>query len=138
MLQPNNFALLFTVLLLAVTTYFLLGSVPLLILKHDNPIDSRFIRSFYVTYYKFAFVVALATASSYTLAGRMVFAVGAGLIALISFLLRRNFIPRMDQLGAQIHNNNLVAIPAFRKIHKSAILINLTQLLVILSSLKWF
>ena len=38
MLQPNQFALLFTVALLAITAYFLLGSVPLLILKHDNPV----------------------------------------------------------------------------------------------------
>ena len=32
MIQPNNIALLFTVALLAVTAYFLLGSVPLLVL----------------------------------------------------------------------------------------------------------
>ena len=48
-LQPQMLALLFTVILLAVTTYFLLGSIPLLTLKHDNPMDSRFIRSFYIT-----------------------------------------------------------------------------------------
>lgn len=138
MIQPNNIALLLTVVMLAVTTYFLLGSVPLLILKHDNPIDSRFIRSFYITYYKIAFVAATATAVSYSLAGRVAFAVGAALIAVLTLALRRNFIPRMDQLGAQIQDKDLVAIPAFRKIHKSAILINLAQLLVLLSSLKWF
>ena len=45
-LEPKTIALFFTVVLLAVTTYFLLGSVPLLTLKHDNPIDARFIKSF--------------------------------------------------------------------------------------------
>jgi hypothetical protein len=61
MLQPNQFALFFTVALLAITAYFLLGSVPLLILKHDNPVDSRFIRSFYITYFRMAFVAAVGT-----------------------------------------------------------------------------
>ena len=61
-LQPQMLALLFTVILLAVTTYFLLGSIPLLTLKHDNPMDSRFIRSFYITYFRLA-LIALALLS---------------------------------------------------------------------------
>lgn len=38
-------ALFFTVALLVTTAYFLMGSVPLLILKHDRPKDSRFVRA---------------------------------------------------------------------------------------------
>ena len=53
-MQPESFALLFTVAMLAVTAYFLLGSIPLLVLRHDNPMDARFIRSFYITYYRIA------------------------------------------------------------------------------------
>jgi hypothetical protein len=43
-------ALCCTVALLVVTAYFLMGSVPLLILKHDTPLDARFVRGFYNTY----------------------------------------------------------------------------------------
>lgn len=133
--QANLAALFFTVALLAVTAYFLLGSVPLLVLKHDNPVDSNFIRSFYITYYRIAFLTAVGTAASYAFAGRTVFAVGAALIALLTWLLRSHFIPRMDRLGSQILAADMVAIPAFRKIHKTAISINLVQLLVIVGSL---
>ena len=63
MLNANHAALFFTVAMLAVTTYFLFGSIPLLILKHDNTMDSKFIRSFYITYFKFAIVVATAATS---------------------------------------------------------------------------
>ena len=35
-------ALIFTVALLVTTAYFLMGSVPLLILKHDTVLDARF------------------------------------------------------------------------------------------------
>lgn len=138
LLEPQSFALLFTVVLLAVTTYFLLGSVPLLILKHDNPMDSRFIRSFYITYFRIALIAAVATCFSYALAKRPALAFGAAGIALLTVLLRKHLITRMDQLGAQIQANELVAIPAFLKMHKSAILINCSQLLVILMSLTAF
>ena len=135
LLQPHAMALFFTVALLAVTAYFLLGSVPLLVLKHDNPVDARFIRSFYLTYYRIALVAAVGTAISYALAGRPAFAAGAGGIAALTLVLRGKFIPMMDQLAPQIQTREIMAIPAFRKIHKSAILINTTQLLAILGSL---
>ena len=137
-LQPSQIALFFTVALLVVTAYFLLGSVPLLILKHDNPMDSKFIRSFYLTYYKIALFVATAATASFAIAGRPAFAAGAATIAIVTWVLRRRFIPMMDELGTQIRSEDLIAIPAFRKIHKSAILINLTQLMAILGSLGFF
>lgn len=138
MLQPNQLALVSTVALLAVTTYFLLGSIPLLILKHDDPVDARFIRSFYITYYRIALVTAIVATASYALAGRPALAAGAATIATLTWVLRGRLIPRMDLLGTQIHANDIVAIPAFRKTHQSAILINLVQLLVIVSSLASF
>jgi len=70
-------ALVFSVILLVITAYFLMGSVPLLILKHDTPMDSRFVRGFFNTYYLAAMLTASATAVSYAVAGRLVFAVGA-------------------------------------------------------------
>ncbi len=135
LLQPQTIALFFTVALLAVTAYFLLGSIPLLTLKHDNPVDARFIRSFYITYYKIALTTAVGTTISYTLAGRNVFATGAAIIAILTLLLRNKFIPMMDLLAPRIAANQVDAIAAFRKIHKSAILINTSQLLAILGSL---
>ena len=52
----NNTALFFTVAMLMVTAYFFLGSVPLLVLKHDNPVDAKFVRAFYNMYYRIALV----------------------------------------------------------------------------------
>lgn len=135
-LPPQTIALFFTVALLAVTAYFLLGSVPLLVLKHDNPVDASFIRSFYTTYYRIALITALGTAICYALAGRTALALGASGIALLTLLLRARFIPMMDQLAPQIQANEAFAIPAFRQLHKSAILINTGQLLAILGSLS--
>lgn len=137
-LEPKTLALFFTVVLLVVTAYFLLGSVPLLTLKHDDPVDSRFIRSFYITYFRIALIAAVATTASYAMAGRPALAMGAVTIALLTVVMRSRLISRMDLLGAQIQANEAVAIPAFHKIHKSAILINTIQLVAILGSLGSF
>jgi hypothetical protein len=137
MLNANHAALFFTVAMLAVTTYFLFGSIPLLILKHDNTMDAKFIRSFYLTYFKFAIVVATAATVSYALAARPLLTLEAATMATLTLLLRFKFIPKMAQFGAEIHeNNNLMAIPEFRKIHKTAILLNATQLITVLGSLS--
>ena len=128
-------ALIFTVALLVTTAYFLMGSLPLLILKHDTPMDSRFVRGFYNTYYLAAMSTAGATALSYAIAGRFALAVGPAALALLSVLSRRKVIPKMDALRAQIEGSDSAAILAFRRMHIAAILINLAQLVVIVWTL---
>jgi hypothetical protein len=131
-------ALFFTVALLVSTAYFLLGSVPLLILKHDTPMDSRFVRGFFNTYYLAAMFIAGAAAFSYALAGRVVFAMGAAALAALAITLRRKIIPKMDSLRAQIQASGIEVIPEFRRMHWIAILFNLGQLVLIVCSLLIF
>ena len=128
-------ALFFTVALLVTTAYFLLGSVPLLVLKHDTPLDSRFVRGFFNTYYLVAIFTASATAASYMLAGRPIIAGGAAAVALLAAVMRRKVIPKMDSLRTQIQDGVAIAISAFRRIHVTAILVNLAQLVLIVLSL---
>ncbi|MET3182256.1 hypothetical protein [Variovorax sp. NFACC29] len=124
-------ALFFTVALLVTTAYFIMGSIPLLVLKHDTPLDARFVRGFFNIYYVAAFVTASATALSFATAGRLWIAAGAAVLAAISVVLRRKVIPKMDALGAQIQSNYMDAIPGFRRTHVIAILINIAQLAAI-------
>jgi hypothetical protein len=135
-MTPAMFAALaFTVALLVTKAYFIMGSIPLLILKHDTPLDARFVRGFFNIYYVAAFITAGATALSYAVAGRPGLAAGAAVLALIAVVLRKNVIPKMDSLGAQIQSNYMDAIPGFRRTHIIAILINIVQLAVIVCSL---
>ena len=133
--MAHSAALLFTVAMLMVTAYFLLGSLPLLILKHDNPVDAKFIRAFFSMYYRLALVTALGAAVSYALSGRSGFAAGAAANAGLMWVLRGQFIPRLVALESRIKTEDLLAIPAFRQMHKTAILINLGQLVAILAGL---
>ena len=124
-------AFFFTVAMLFTTAYFLLGGLPLLILKHDAPLDARFIRRFFEVYYKAIFWAALGGAASYALWGRIALAVGAAAIAVIATLLRMRFLPVMQKLGTQIEANDDMAIQRFRRMHMAALLINFTLLVVL-------
>ena len=128
-------ALFFTVALLVTTAYFIMGSIPLLILKHDTPLDARFVRAFFNVYYVAAFVTATGTAISYALAGRPGIALGAAALALMAVALRKKILPKMDLLGSQIQSADLNAIPGFRRTHVTAIGINIAQLVVIVWTL---
>ena len=128
-------AMLFTGALLMTTAYFVIGSVPLLILKHDTPMDARFVRGFFNTYYLAAMCTAGAAAVSYGLAGRLAFAAGAAVLALLATTLRRKVIPQMDALRTQIEGDGARAIATFRRIHVTAILINLVQLALVVGTL---
>ncbi|MES2939733.1 MAG: hypothetical protein V4864_18765 [Pseudomonadota bacterium] len=123
-------ALASTVALLVTTAYFILGSIPLLVLKHDTPLDARFVRGFFNIYYKAALIAAAATSVSYALAGRPALAAGAAGLALLALVLRRMIIPKMEVLGTQIQAD-MDAIPGFRRTHMTAIAINIAQLAAI-------
>jgi hypothetical protein len=112
--------------------------VPLLILKHDNPMDGNFIRVFFNLYYRMTALVGTAAALSYAFTDRAWFAVGAAFIAALSVCLRRTIIAKMDLIRAQIPTYNLEAIPEFRRIHLIAVLISLAKLIAVICSLMVF
>jgi hypothetical protein len=131
-------AMIFTVVLLVTTAYFIMGSIPLLVLKHDTPLDARFVRGFFNIYYVAAIGAASAAAISYAFAERPVLFSGAAGLALLAAVLRKKVIPKMDALGARIQTNDIESIPGFRRIHVVAIAINIVQLVVIVWSLTAF
>jgi hypothetical protein len=100
--------------------------------------DAKFIRAFYNTYYRIAFFTAVGAALSYALSARPGFAVGAAAIAGVAWVLRSKFIPQMALLESQIQVDDVAHIPVFRKIHKTALMINFAQLAAILGSLGSF
>jgi hypothetical protein len=128
---PVYASFFFTVILLVTTTYFLLGGLPLLVLKHDMPLDAWFVRGFFNVYYRAAFWAALGAALSYASWGRFAFAAGATVLLVVSVLLRRRLLPVMQHLGGQIEANAEGAIRRFRRVHGAALLINLAQLVVL-------
>lgn len=127
----------FTVALLVTTAYFLMGGLPLLTLKHDTPLDARFVRGFFNVYYRAAFWTSLGAFVSYMLWGRYPFAIGVAVNACVVALLRKHLLQAMQQLGAQIEASGSSAIRHFRRVHSAALSVNLVQLVAIVWGLLW-
>jgi len=77
-------ALVSTVLLLMSLGFSVLGTTPLLILKHKLPMDSRVVRQVFNYCYRLVAFVAIAAAIGNALEGRPVLSVCTGCIALMA------------------------------------------------------
>ena len=127
----------FTVALLVTTAYFLMGGLPLLTLKDDTPLDTRFVRGFFNVYYRAAFWASLGAFVSYALWGRYPFALCVAVNACVVSLLRKHLLQAMQQLGAKIEASSDGAIQHFRRVHTAALCVNLVQLVAIVWGLLW-
>ena len=121
----------FTVVLLFITLYFLLGGLPLLVLKHDVPLDARFIRRFFEVYYKAAFWASACACASFALWLRPGFAIGAAALAGVAKFVQGLLVPAMQRLGERIETSDAVAITHFRRVHVAALMVNVCQLVVL-------
>lgn len=128
-------AFFFMVAMLVSTAYFLMGGLPLLGLKHDVPLDARFIRGFFNVYYRAAFWTGAGACVSFALWGRPVFAVGAASVAVIAIVLRKYLLGAMQQLGERIEASDAGAIQRFRKVHIGALLVNVALLVFLVSGI---
>lgn len=125
---PMVIALAATVVLLVWMDFFMMGSLPLLVLKHDTPLDARFIRGLFNVYYVAVVLTASAAALSFAWSGKPAFAVGMAVIAALAFALRRwIIIPHMDVLRRTIPAIDS-SILRFRWLHIVGMMLNAVQL----------
>jgi hypothetical protein len=127
-----NAALFSTIPLLMCMLYFFMGSLPLLVLKHDTPMDSRFIRGFFSTYYIAVVCTATVPTISYALVGHLAFSASMVAIAALALFLRKVFLSQMDGLRMRIESADSTAITDFRRIHIAGMAINFVQLVALI------
>ena len=119
------------VILLVWMGFFMLGSLPLLILSHDTPLDARFIRGLFDVYYKAVMVAAAAGTAAHAAAGRAATMAAMAGIGLIAFCSRRAILSRMDELRAQMTASDGARIRQFRRLHVWGMVLNFGQLLAV-------
>jgi hypothetical protein len=121
-------ALISAVVLLVWMGFFMMGSLPLLVLKHDTPLDSRFIRGLFNLYYVAIMATGIVGAASAAIAGRAAVALGLGFVAAIGFAGRHWFVGRMDLVRSAMTADNSSAIRKFRRLHIVGMLLNVLLL----------
>ena len=112
--------------------FFMMGSLPLLILKHDTPVDSRFIRGLFNLYYMAIMATGIVGALQRRLrrtrrrrprdsapSRRSASRAGIGSIA------------RMDAVRSTITADDARAIRRFRRLHIAGMLLNVVMLAVV-------
>lgn len=119
------------VILLVWMGFFMFGSLPLMVLKHDTPLDARFIRGLFDVYYKAVMVTATVGALAHALAERPVIAAGMAGVALIAFFSSRRILTRMDQLRDAMTATDTVRIRQFRLLHVWGMVLNVAQLFAV-------
>ena len=132
---PKLLALFSTVALFCWMGFFMMGSLPLLVLKHDTPLDARFIRGLFNVYYVATISTAAMASASYALAGQAAFALGMGCVAVFAFSIRRWIIPSMDALRSMMNGSDPLTIVQFRRLHIIGMVLNVSQLGAVVWSL---
>jgi hypothetical protein len=117
-------ALVSTVLLLMFLGFSVLGTTPLLILKHKQPMDSRVIRQVFHYCYRLVALVAIAASMGHALEGRQVLSVFTGSIAILSIAMHRWILMRMDILRVTMHDGDSNAVRRFRELHVTGVALN--------------
>jgi len=128
---PQALALVATVFTLMSLGFFVLGSTPLLILKHEVPMDSKVIRQVFHYCYRLVTAGAGAASLGFALTGRPLQSLGLGAVALLALGLHHWMMTRMDRLRMTMHDGDKAAIRRFRQLHIAGIALNVTQLVAI-------
>jgi hypothetical protein len=123
------FALL--VILLVWMGFFTLGSLPLLILKHDTPLDARFIRGLFDVYYKAVMLTGAVGSLIHFASGRLSSGTALAAVALIALASRRTILVGMDRLRAVMTPTDAAAIRQFRRLHVTGMALNFIQLVTL-------
>lgn len=132
----NTIAPFFTIVLLLVWMgFFMLGSLPLMILKRDTPLDARFIRGLFDVYYKAVMVSAAAGVVAHAAAGRPVTTAGMAVVGAVAYGSRRTILSRMDALRETMTATDTVGIRQFRQLHVLGMVLNFVQVLAICAGL---
>jgi len=121
-------ALISSVVLVVWMGFFMMGSLPLLILKHDTPVDARFIRGLFNVYYMAIMSTAAVGALGGAFAGRAAIAAAFACVAGLGFAGRHWLVSRMDLVRSTMTSDDAAAIAQFRRLHIGGMLLNLALL----------
>lgn len=120
-----------TVALLVWVGFFFMGSLPLLVLKHDTPLDAGFIRGLFNVYYRAVMATAVVGTVGYALSDRAAIALVMASLAGLAVLSRRWIVGLMDEAGnAILALGDSAAIRRFRRLHIGGMLLNAAQLAI--------
>jgi hypothetical protein len=134
-MMPDNVALFATVILLLPMGYFLLAAPAFLLVRLDIPSVAMLLRIMFNGYFLTLVVTGAIGTIAVAAEGRLVLAIGIGLVAAFAASSRRWFLRRMD---ARLKDaSDADAARGLRRLHWGGMLSNAIQLAVIVPCIPY-
>src|SRR5713226_153054 len=136
---PDNAALFATIILLLPMIYFLLAAPAFLLVRLDIPPVALLLRAMFNGYFLTLAVAGLIGTIAVAVAGRLVLAIGIGLIAAFAASSRRWFLRQMDARlsDRDAGDADADAVRRLRRLHWGGMLSNAIQLSAIVASIPY-
>jgi len=134
-MMPDNVALFATIVLLLPMGYFLLASPAFLLVRLDIKPVGQLLRGMFNAYFVALNIAGLIGMVVVTLDGRLLLALGMGLIAALADWSRRWFLPQMDARLSDRDAGDPDAVRRLRRLHWGGMLSNAIQLAAVVASI---
>jgi hypothetical protein len=136
-MTPDVLTLSAMIILVFPMLYFLMASPAFLLVKLDIPAVTQLLRGLFNAHFLTMSIVGVIGTVAFAVAGRLVFAIGIGLMAAFAVWARRWFLRQMDaQLSAR-DAGDADAVRRLRRLHWGGMLSNAIQLVAIVGSIPY-
>jgi hypothetical protein len=135
--MPDNVALFATIILLLPMIYFLLAAPAFLLVRLDVPPVALLLRAMFNGYFLTLAIAGLVGTIAVAVAGRLVLAIGIGLIATFAASSRRWFLRQMDARLSDRDAGDADAVRRLRRLHWGGMLSNSIQLAAIVACIPY-
>jgi hypothetical protein len=136
-MMPDAVVLFATVIVLLPMGYFLLAAPAFLLVRLDIPPVARLLRGMFNGYFVTLAIAGAMGAIAVALDGRLVLALGIGLIAAFAASSRRWFLRRMDARLSDRDAGDADAARRLRRLHWGGMLSNAVQLAVVVACIPY-
>jgi hypothetical protein len=136
-MMPDNVALFATIILLLPMIYFLLAAPAFLLVRLDIPPVAQLLRAMFNGYFLTLAVAAVIGTIAVAVAGRLVLAIGIGLIAALAASSRRWFLRQMDARLSDRDAGDADAVRRLRRLHWGGMLSNAIQLAAVVACIPY-
>jgi hypothetical protein len=135
--MPDGLVLFATIVVLLPMGYFLLAAPAFLLVRLDIPQVALLLRTMFNGYFLTMITTAVIGALAFAVAGKLLVAIGVGLIAAFAVAARRWFLRRMD---GQLHagdTGDAGAAHQLRRLHWVGMLCNAVLVFAIVGSIPY-
>jgi hypothetical protein len=136
-MMPDPVVLFAAIILLLPMGYFLLAAPAFLLVKLDIPPVTQLLRGMFNAYFLGLAIAGVIGTVAFAVEGRLVVAVGIGLIAAFAVLARRWFLRQMDAELSARDAGDSDAVRRLRRLHWGGMLCNAIELVAVVGSIPY-